>query len=66
MIVLVKQLFYTRLVEYEMVIADHLLSNGMRACGIIVKYTNLLVFNHVIRQEDDRVPRGYPRDCFVW
>ena len=33
------------LVEYEMVIADHLLSNGLRACGVIVKYTNLSVFN---------------------
>ena len=36
-----------------MVIADYLLSNGLRACGVIVKYTNLSVFNHVIRQEED-------------
>ena len=41
------------LVEYEMVIAGHLLSNGLRTCGVIVKYTNLLVFNHVLRQKED-------------
>ena len=48
-------------VEYEMVIAGHLLSNGLRACGVIVKYTNLSVFNHVIRQEEDV---GCPPDFF--
>ena len=45
-----------------MVIADHLLSNGLRACGVIVKYTNLSVFNHVVRQEEDV---GCPPDCFL-
>ncbi len=47
----------TLVVGYETAIAVHLIFNSLHVCGIIVKYTNYSVINHIWQEKEGGSPK---------